>query len=341
MITATTAVSKVAAIRKTPADILPKMATGVEQRRALEELDFRIKAMLPEEYQDSYDDVQPVSMGSAGLKYGLDGLVAWNEIWGSFCDLAMAGGPPHKGKLLEPASRAEIAAHAGRYTEVTDEICRGIEMVTQLPAEAAPEVSQHIGWVRVDCLSAPMAGWLARAIVMENVSARCDGNWLYLPAGPGFRLEKEIKNVVTVIAKTCHYWVGHMPRTQQRAIAALFARIAAEETPLVEPAVAHPLLEETASLRHQAVLGSMAEAIARLTGLRASAHRYAGWLGLELSAVRPAIWMMRALVVSNVLSRREGTVLFVPVDPVHDPTGEVVAGAVARVHALAVAAAVL
>jgi len=310
------------------------VATGIDDGRALEELDFRIKAMLPEEYQESYGDVQPVSMGSAGLKYGLDGKVAWNEIWGSFCDLAMAGGPPHKGMLLEPAAPATIAAQAGRYTEVTDEICRGIEMVTQLPAEVAPAP----GWVRVECLSPAMAGWLARAIVMENVAVRCDGNWLYLPAGPGFRLEKEIKNVVTVIAKTCHYWLGHMPRTQQRAIATLFARIAAEETPLLEPAASH---EEAALPRYQTVRASLSDTIARQTGLRASAHRYAGWLGLDVSAVRAAIWMMRAMVVSNVLSRREGTVLFVPGDPVRDPTGELVATTVTRVHALAVAAAIL
>jgi hypothetical protein len=314
------------------------VATGIDDRRALEELDFRIKAMLPEEYQESYDEVQPVSMGSAGLKYGLDGLVAWNEIWGSFCDLAMAGGPPHKGTLLEPASAAAIAAQAGRYREVTDEVCRGIEMVTQLPAEVAPAASRDIGWIRVECLSPTMAGWLARAIVMENVAARCDGNWLSLPAGPGFRLEKEIKNVVTVIAKTCHYWLGHMPRTQQRAIATLFARIAAEETPLVEPASSP---EDAVSPGYQAVLASMTDAIARQTGLRASAHRYAGWLGLELPAVRAAIWMMRAMVVSNVLARREGTVLFVPVDPVRDPTGDVVANTLTRVHALATTAAVL
>ena len=31
--------------------------------------------------------------------------------------------------------------------------------------------------------------------------------------------------------------------------------------------------------------------------------------------------MMRALVASNVLSRREGTTLFVPVNSVTDPTG--------------------
>ena len=85
-------------------------------RRGVAELEARIKANLPDEYQDRYEDVKPVSMGSARLKYGLDGKVAWDEIWGSFCDLAMAGGPPHKGALLEPGTPAEIAADAKSYT---------------------------------------------------------------------------------------------------------------------------------------------------------------------------------------------------------------------------------
>lgn len=46
-------------------------------------LEARLKTLLPEQYQESYEDVQPVSMGSAGLKYGQDGRVAWDEIWGS------------------------------------------------------------------------------------------------------------------------------------------------------------------------------------------------------------------------------------------------------------------
>jgi sirohydrochlorin cobaltochelatase len=45
-------------------------------------LQARLKTLLPEEYQDSYEDVQPVSMGSAGLVYDKDGRVAWDEIWG-------------------------------------------------------------------------------------------------------------------------------------------------------------------------------------------------------------------------------------------------------------------
>ncbi len=50
---------------------------------------------------------------------------------------------------------------------------------------------------------APPAGWLVRrAVNIENVSSYSEGMVLYLPAGPRFRLEKEIKNVVTAIAKT-------------------------------------------------------------------------------------------------------------------------------------------
>jgi len=41
--------------------------------------------------------------------------------------------------------------------------------------------------------------------------------------------------------------------------------------------------------------------------------------------------MMRALVATNVLSRREGTVLFVPINAANDPGGAIVANAVVRV----------
>lgn len=299
---------------------------SLDDRRSLEELDARLKTILPEEYQESYEDVQPVPMGSAGLKYDRDGKVAWNEIWQTFCDLAMAGGPPHKGALLEPGRQEEVEAHPHRYAEIAEEICRGVMMAAYLDAAPSPDP----GWIRVTCLSEGMAGWLLRAIVMENVAARVDGVALDLPAAPHFRLEKEIKNVVTVIAKTSHYWLEHMPRSQQRAITSLFARLAGE-TPLVEPALAHA----------ESDAAGLAAAIERETRLAASDHRYAGWLGLRCPSVRGAVWMMRALVAGNVLSRREGSALFVPVNPAADPDGEVVVRALSRVHHLATAKNVL
>ena len=69
---------------------------------------------------------------------------------------------------------------------------------------------------------------------MENVSARCEGTTLELPAGPGYRLEKEIKNVITAVAKTGHDWLDHTGVAQQRAIGDLFSAIEAE-SPLIQP----------------------------------------------------------------------------------------------------------
>ena len=305
----------------------------LDDRDELEALELRLKTILPAEYQESYEDVQPVSMGSAGLKYATDGLIAWDQIWDTFCDLAMAGGPPHKGRLLEAASPAEIEASPDRYQEVVDEVCRGVTMVTDLPADVSPVA----GWVRVDCYGEGMAGWLLRAIVMENVAVRSEGRWLDLPASPGFRIEKEIKNVITVVAKTCHYWLGHMPRAQQRAIRALFVTMAGQ-MPLVVPSVSDAA---RADREDPSWTESLARRIRQRTGLASSNDRYAGWLGLECPSVRGAVWMMRALVASNVLSRREGSVLFVPVNPVSDPDGERVSSSLALVHRLAVGRGVL
>jgi hypothetical protein len=292
-----------------------------------EVLDSRLKTLLPTEYQETYEQIEPKPMRSAGLKYDANGQVAWDEIWGSFCDLAMAGGPPHKGRLLEPGQQAEIDADFDRYDEVAEEICRGIRMVTGLRAYVAPDP----GWICVTCHGDAMAGWLVRAIAMENVAVRRRGAILELPVSPHFRLEKEIKNVITVIAKTCHYWLGHIPEDQQRAIGDLFNTMAAE-SPLIEPDLTNA---EPAKSRHLA--SSLAEQIQRATGLQPSPQRYPGWVGIECPSVRCAVWMMRALVVRNVLSRREDTVLFVPVNPATDARGTLVSKAVERTFQAAIA----
>src|SRR5262249_9275691 len=161
--------------------------------------------ILPETYQDSYEDVQPTAMSSAALRFDRDGRVAWNDMWGSFCDLAIAGGPPHKGMLLEPGTSADIDAQPEKYREVVNEICPGSAMVTDLEVHESPVR----GWIRVECLTKGMAEWLLRAITVENVAVQADGLAIDLPAAPHFRLEKEIKNVVTVAAKTTHYWLDH------------------------------------------------------------------------------------------------------------------------------------
>jgi len=277
--------------------------------------------------------VQPVSMGSAGLKYDKDGRVAWDEIWGSFCDLAMAGGPPHRGALLEPATEAEIDQQPERYEQVIDELCRGVEMVTGLAAES----SLIPGWIHVDCPSTGMAGWLVRAINMENVSARADGMVLYLPAGPHFRLEKEIKNVVTSIAKTCHYWLGHTSVAQHRAIAELFNVMEGELSLIQAPLSSR----NTQTPDFEKLRGEIAAEILSLTGLQATGRAYQGWLGIECPNLRSAIWMMRIMVVSNVLARREGNSFYVPLNRSTDPIGKRVVELVARAYRMACAQGVI
>ena len=290
-------------------------------------LEARLKTLLPEEYQDSYEDVQPVSMGSAGLKYDEDGRVAWDEIWGSFCDLAMAGGPPHRGTLLEPATKAEIDLQMERYGQVVDELCRGVEMVTGLAAEP----SLISGWIHVDCPSTGMAGWLVRAMNMENISAHADGMVLHLPAGPHFRLEKEIKNVVTSIAKTCHYWLGHTSVAQHRAIAELFNVMESESSLIQAPFSTR----NTRTAGFETLRDKIATDILSRTGLQATGREYHGWLGIDCLNVRSAIWMMRVMVVCNVLARREGHFLYVPVNPATDGNEKTTAGLVARAYRMA------
>jgi len=99
-----------------------------------------------------------------------------------------------------------------RYAWVLDELERGIALVTKLPVVRSPVP----GWIGMACDDEEMALWLLRAIVVENVTVRREDAVLWFPAGPSFRLEHEIKNVVTVVAKTTHYWQEHVAAGAQR-----------------------------------------------------------------------------------------------------------------------------
>ncbi len=173
---------------------------------SLVELDKRIDAVLPSEYQNRKEEVDTQSMGTASIPSDQFGTVPWDEIWTSFCDLAMAGGPPHRGRLLEAISSEEVKKNMVAYERVVQEIERGIEMVTGLKTERA----EALGWVGVACHDEAMAVWLMRAIIVENVMVRREGKTLYLPAGPDFLVKKQIKNVITSVAKTVHYWRAHL-----------------------------------------------------------------------------------------------------------------------------------
>lgn len=160
--------------------------------------------ILPPRYQLKIPSAAP--MGAAGLKYADDGSIAWNEIWTDFCDLALAGGPPHRGRLLEPVDPEKIEQDPDGYQNTLDELERGLRMVTGLDVVTGDTP----GWIGIVCDNEDMALWLLRAIVVENISVRREAHILYFPAGADFTLEKEIKNVITVVAKTTHYWQEHI-----------------------------------------------------------------------------------------------------------------------------------
>jgi len=139
-------------------------------------------------------------MAAAPFVWRTDGRPDWRAMWTSFCELALFGGPPHRG--VEQALRG--GAEAPSDAEMVAEICRGIRETTGLHSElAAP------GWIAITCESRAMAEWLGAAIAPENVEVRVEDDRVLLPAGPGFRLENEVKSIITVVAKTHHYWAMH------------------------------------------------------------------------------------------------------------------------------------
>jgi urease accessory protein len=171
------------------------------------QFDRRLAGMLPARYQGEAPTAAP--MAAAALQYDLEGRVAWDRMWSDFCDLALAGGPPHRAGLLEPSDPQVVRSRPEEYAAVVVELARGIGLVCDLPVlqDGSP------GWIGLVCSDEAMAVWLLRAMVAENICVRRNGSVLYLPAGPDFRLDFEIRNVITAVAKTTHYWREHAAGT--------------------------------------------------------------------------------------------------------------------------------
>lgn len=140
-----------------------------------------------------------------------EGRPDWGAMWTSFCELALHGGPPQRGADQTLRAPAPGAPAGGSAPEILAELERGILETTGLVAEAGGP-----GLIAIRCESARMAAWLCAAIILENVEARVEGDRLLLPAGPDFRLEDQVKSVITVVAKTHHYWREHL-ETGRRA----------------------------------------------------------------------------------------------------------------------------
>lgn len=142
------------------------------------------------------------AMGSAPFVWR-DGRPDWGAMWTTFCELALHGGPPQRGpeQVLRAPDPERLVDSA---PAMRAEIERGILETTGLVTEPAEP-----GWLAVRCESSRMAAWLCAAIILENVEAAVAGSLLLLPAGPDFRLEDQVKSLITVLAKTHHYWREH------------------------------------------------------------------------------------------------------------------------------------
>lgn len=142
-------------------------------------------------------------MAAAPLVYNEDNSVAWDRMWDNFCVLASAGGPPHRATLLRAQTNADPTSTGYRFA--ADEIIRGIALVSGLRA-----VPAQTGWVAVECGKASKAQWLSEQINQENVESYAEGTRFFVPVGENFTLKGEIKNAVTAVAKTTHYWRDHL-----------------------------------------------------------------------------------------------------------------------------------
>ena len=142
-------------------------------------------------------------MSSAPFVWNAHGRPDWGSMWTTFCELALYGGPPQRGP--DTPLRAPRGPLTGADAEMLAEMRRGIWETTRLHAESA-----EAGWLAVTCDSPNMAAWMCAAIILENVDARVEDDRLLLPAGPSYHLEDEVKSIVTVVAKTHHYWQAHV-----------------------------------------------------------------------------------------------------------------------------------
>jgi len=149
--------------------------------------------------------VSSAPMSAAPFVYRDDGKPDWSAMWTGFCELALYGGPPHRGADNPVEVSTEDDGQPMTMNDMIMEIRRGIWETTGLYSEPAPP---H--WMAVTCKSRRMAAWMCAAIILENVDARVEDDRLLLPAGPGYTLKDEVKSIITVVAKTHHYWQAHL-----------------------------------------------------------------------------------------------------------------------------------
>lgn len=153
-------------------------------------------------------------MAAAPIRYNLDGSVAWDQMWSAFCELAIEGGPPHRGTLLSPDGKHQKSKE--KYHAVIQEITRAYQLLIPYAV-----VEGEHGWIGVRFPAGNLARWYMTIIKNENVECRRDKSTLFLPVHASYTIEKEIKNLITVVAKAYHYWRDHRTPAEKFFVIAL------------------------------------------------------------------------------------------------------------------------
>ena len=186
---------------------------------AADEADFqtmlgKINDILPPRYQNQENPTPTDVVTQTELIVTEDGSVQWEQMFGlgdnQLGDLALAGGHSYRETLLEAVNPDDCVADMESYTAVCDNLTQGIHTITGLDIVK----SNTVGWIGVQCDSEEMAIWLVRAIIVENVMVRREGNIIFLPASPHYQLQEEILSIVTVIVKTWRFWIEHITAQQ-------------------------------------------------------------------------------------------------------------------------------
>jgi hypothetical protein len=169
-----------------------------------------IRAWARDKAGDKVDRIDPETlvtnapMSAAPFVFNDDGTPDWSTMWQTFCELALYGGPPHRGDDEAIEAAVTVDAPAQPDFDAVAEIRRGIWETTGLFSEP-----DEPGWLAISCSSRKMAAWMCAAIVLENVDARMDEDRLLVPASRDYELQNQVKSVITVVAKTHHYWTAH------------------------------------------------------------------------------------------------------------------------------------
>ena len=176
---------------------------SVDRLDALRDTLGRDPAARTRQYAPPAGPDPALAMSSALFVWQEDGRPDWGTMWTTFCELALYGGPPQRGP--DSALRAPNGAEADSDDAMVAEMRRGIWGTTRLYAESGGP-----GWLAITCDTPTMAAWMCAAIILENVDARVDEDRLMVPAGPDYELKDQVKSIITVVAKTHHYWQAHI-----------------------------------------------------------------------------------------------------------------------------------